>query len=182
MPTQDRPISCFLECLRDSNLHLQLFGQKHTKLEECFTDALLYKDNCTMGGVNVREETKGSSHTSQHVNSEAIADIVLCKMRQEGRGNIVPRGITYPQAYICGIFLGNHPTGACQNEANGVMWCEICKKYCTHTAETYFKRARGPNPQYQNKQDTIREGTKIKEPIRTKGTKIKDILTRETLR
>ena len=33
-----------------------------------------------------------------------------------------------------------------------------------------------------NKQDTTKEGTKIKEHIKTKGTKIKDILTRETLR
>ena len=116
MPAEDRLISCFLESLRDRNLHLQLFGQKHTKLEECFADALLYKDNCTMGGVNVHEEIERSSHTSQHVNSEAIADIVLRKMRQEGRGNIVPRGITYPQAYIYGICSGNHPTGACQTK------------------------------------------------------------------
>ena len=33
-----------------------------------------------------------------------------------------------------------------------------------------------------NKQDTIRGSTKIKEPIKTKGIKTKDILTRETLR
>ena len=93
MPAEDRLISCFLESLRDKNLHLQLFDQKHTKLKECFADALLYEDNCTMGGTNVREDTKGSSHTSRHVNSEAIADIVL---RQEGREHIVPRGSPYP--------------------------------------------------------------------------------------
>ena len=77
MPAEDRLIFCFLESLRDRNLHLQLFGQKHTRLEECFADALLYEDNCTMRGANVHEDTKGSSHTSRHVNFEAIADMVL---------------------------------------------------------------------------------------------------------
>ena len=96
MPAEDRLISCFLESLRDRNLHLQLFGQKHTKLKECFVDALLYEDNCTMGGTNVHEDNERSSHTSQHLNSEAIADIVLRKMRQEGRAHIVPRGAPYP--------------------------------------------------------------------------------------
>ena len=96
MPAEDRLISCFLESLRDRNLHLQLFGQKHTKLKECFVDALLYEDKCTMGGANVREDTEGSSHISRHVNSEAIADIVLRKMRQEGRAHIVSRGAPYP--------------------------------------------------------------------------------------
>ena len=44
-----------------------------------------------------------------------------------------------------------------------------------------LKEQEGPTHSI-NKQDTVREGTKIKEPIKTKGTKIKDILTRETLR
>ena len=74
MPEEDRLISCFLESLRDRNLHMQLFGQKHVKLNECFDDALLYEDNCTWGGTNMGEDsTEGSSHTSRHVNSEAIA-------------------------------------------------------------------------------------------------------------
>ena len=77
MPEEDCLISCFLESLRDRNLHMQLFGQKHMKLNKCFDDALLYKDNCTCGGANGREDsTKGSSHTSKHVNLEAIADMV----------------------------------------------------------------------------------------------------------
>ena len=29
------------------------------------------------------------------------------------------------------------------------MWCEICRKYCTHTTETCFKRPKGLNQQYQ---------------------------------
>ena len=120
------------------------------KLNKCFDDALLHEDNYTWGGTNGREDsTEGSSHTGKHVNSKAIADIVLQRMRQEGRGNFVPRGTSYPQAYICGIYSGNHPMGACQNEANGVMWCEIYRKYCTHTIETYYKKTRVPNPQYQ---------------------------------
>ena len=49
MPEKDHLISCFLESLRDKNLHMQLFGQKHMKLNECFDDALLYEDNCTWG-------------------------------------------------------------------------------------------------------------------------------------
>ena len=44
-----------------------------------------------------------------------------------------------------------------------------------------LKEQEGPTHSI-NKQDTIKEGTKIKEPIKTKGTKIKDILTKETLR
>ena len=105
---------------------MQLFGQKHIKLNECFDDAVLYEDNCSWGVANVQEDSiDGSSHTNRHVNSEAIVDIVLKRMRQEGRGNFVSRGTSYPQAYICGIFSGNHPTSACQNEANGIMWCEM---------------------------------------------------------
>ena len=73
MPKEHCLISFFLESLRDRNLHMQLFGQKHMKLNKCFDDALLYKDNCTWGGANVQEDTmEGSSHTSKHVNSEAI--------------------------------------------------------------------------------------------------------------
>ena len=76
---------------------MQLFGQKHVKLNKCFDDALLYEDNCTWGGSNGREDsTKGSSHTSKHVNSKAIADIVLRRIRQEGRGIYMPRGAGYP--------------------------------------------------------------------------------------
>ena len=75
---EDCLISCFLESLRDRNLHMQLFGQKHVKLSKCFDDSLLYKDNCTWEGTNVQEDaTKGSSHTSRHVNLEAIAGIAL---------------------------------------------------------------------------------------------------------
>ena len=74
-------------------------------------------------------------------------------MRQEGRGNYVPRGAGYPQAYICGIFLGNHPTSACQRENNALasklVWCDICKKYCTHTIKTCYHQTQGPNQQYQ---------------------------------
>ena len=82
MPEEDRLISCFLESLRDRNLHMQLFGQKHVKLSKFFDDALLYKDNYTWGGTNVLEDTtKGSSHTSRHVNLKAIVDIVLQRMR-----------------------------------------------------------------------------------------------------
>ena len=51
MPAKDRLILCFLESLRDINLHVQLFGQKHVNLSKCFDDALLYKDNCTWGGA-----------------------------------------------------------------------------------------------------------------------------------
>ena len=143
MPEEDRLISCFLESLRDKNLHMQLLGQKHMKLNECFDNALLYEDNCTWGGTNGREDsTKGSSRTSKHVKLEAIADIVFQRMRQEGRGNYVPRGVGYPQAYICGICSKNHPTGTCQREANalasGLVWCDICKKYCTHTTKTCY--------------------------------------------
>ena len=83
MPAEECLVSCFLESLRDRNLHMQLFGQKHVKLSECFDDALLYEDNCTWRGANVVQEDtiEGSSHTSKHVNSEAIADIVLQRMR-----------------------------------------------------------------------------------------------------
>ena len=78
MPEEDQLISCFLESLRDRNLHMHFFGQIHVKLNECFDDALLYKDNCAWGGANVQEgTTEGSSHTSKHVNFEAIVDIVL---------------------------------------------------------------------------------------------------------
>ena len=38
----------------------------------------------------MHEDTKGSSHTSRHVNLEAIADMVLQKLRQEHRAHIVP--------------------------------------------------------------------------------------------
>ena len=98
MPKEDCLISCFLESLRDRNLHMQIFGQKHVKLSECLDDALLYKDDCTWGGTNVQEDaTEGSSHSSsRHVNSKAIADIVLQQMRQEGRGHYMPRGAGYP--------------------------------------------------------------------------------------
>ena len=107
MPKEDCLISCFLESLRDRNLYMQLFDQNHVKLRKCFDDALLYKDNCTWGGTNVQEDTtEGSSHTSKHLNSEAIFDIVLQRMRQEGKGNHMPRGGGYPQAYMCGICLG----------------------------------------------------------------------------
>ena len=154
MPEEDHLISCFLESLRDKNLHMHLFGQKNVKVNECFDNALLYEDNCTWGGTNMREDsTEGSSHTSKHVNSKDIANIVLQRMRQEGRENFVPRGAHYPQAYICGIHFGNHPTGACQREANalvsGLFWCNICKKYCTHTTKTFYHQIQGPNQQYQ---------------------------------
>ncbi len=85
MPAEDRLISCFLESLRDRRLHTQLFGQKHRTLGECFDDALLYADNCDLGGMSNNVESRdGSSHTSPHENSEAVADIVLRRLRQEG--------------------------------------------------------------------------------------------------
>ena len=76
MPAEDRLISCFLESLRDRNLHVQLFGKRHVSLDECFDDALLYEDNCSLGGVNTKDQGSDStSHTSRHINSEAIADL-----------------------------------------------------------------------------------------------------------
>ena len=72
--------------LKDRNLHMQIFGKRHMTLEDCFDDALLYEDNCNLGGVDARDMgSDSSSHTSRHVNSEAIADLVLTKMRQEQR-------------------------------------------------------------------------------------------------
>ena len=55
MPAEDRLISCFLESLRDRNLHVQLFGKRHMTLEYCFDDALLYEDNCNLGGEDTRD-------------------------------------------------------------------------------------------------------------------------------
>ena len=97
MLEEDRLISCFLESLRDRNLHMQLLGQNHVKLSKCFDYALLYKHNCTWGGTNMREDTvEGANHTSKHINSEAIVDIVLQQMRQEGRWHYMLRGASYP--------------------------------------------------------------------------------------
>ena len=113
MPEEDCLISCFLESLRDRSLHVvQLSSQNHVKLNKCFDEALLYEDNYTWGGAIVQEDSAdGSSHTSRYVNSEAIVDIVLQIMRQEGKGNYVPRGAGYPQAYICGT-NGSMPKGS----------------------------------------------------------------------
>ena len=125
MPAEDRLISCFLESLRDRNLHTQLFGKRHVTLDNCFDDALLYKDNCNLGGADAREMgSDSSSHTSRHVNSEAIADLVLKKMRQEQR-YLLNRG-GYPRAYVCGIYSGNHPTGSCQREGNALSPVVLC--------------------------------------------------------
>ena len=102
---------------------MQLFGKRHMTLDDCFDDALLYEDNCNFGGADVRETgSDSSSHTSRHINSEAIADLVLKKMRQEQR---YPSNRGYPRAYVCGICSGNHPTGLCQREGNAhaSVWC-----------------------------------------------------------
>ncbi len=187
MPAEDRLISCFLEGLRDRNLHMQLFGQKHVRLNECFDDALLYEDNCGLGGATLRDEgTDGSSHTSRHVNSEAIADLVLKKMRQEGRMNPMQRAGGYPRAYVCGICSGNHPTGICQREGNalpsGLIWCDICKKYGTHGSDSCYYRARVLNQlQQQQHQPRIEHtnyqnrgnpsvGGNVERPIPVLGT------------
>ena len=145
-------ISCFLESLRDRNLHMQLFGKRHMTLEDCFDDALLYEDNCNLGGADTRDIGSDSSiHTSRHVNSEAIADLVLKKMRQEQRYPLNRGG--YRRAYVCGICSGNHPTRLCQREGNarasGLVWCDGCKKYGTHTTKNCYYRARVANMQSQ---------------------------------
>ena len=65
----------------------------------------------------------------------------------------MPSGAGYPRAYICGIYSRNHPTSACQMEANALasrlVWCDICKKYCTHTTKNCYHQTQGPNQQYQ---------------------------------
>ena len=152
MPAEDRLISCFLESLRDKNLHMQLFGKRHTILDDCFDDALLYEDNCNLGGADTRDiGSDSSSHTSRHINSEAIADLVIKKMEQKQRHPLNRGG--YPRAYVCGICSGNHPTGSCQREGNalasGLVWCDVCRKYGTHTTENCYYRARAANLQSQ---------------------------------
>ena len=156
MPAEDRLISCFLESLRDRNLHMQLFGKRHIGLDECFDDALLFEDNCNLGGADTKDlGSDSSSHTSRHVNSEAIADLVLKKMRQEQRYPQNRGG--YPRAYVCGICTGNHPTGSCQREGNaiasGLIWCDDCRKYGTHTTDNCYYRKRAANAQLQPRND-----------------------------
>ena len=135
---------------------MQLFGKKHVTLDDCFDDALLYEDNCNFGGAaDVRETgSDSSSHTSRHINSEAIADLVLKKMRQEQR---YPSNRGYPRAYVCGICSGNHPTGLCQREGNahasGMVWCDTCRKYGTHPPESCYYRTRAANKQAQPRND-----------------------------
>ncbi|MCO5560559.1 hypothetical protein L7F22_014174 [Adiantum nelumboides] len=86
MPAEDRLISCFLESLRDGNLHTQLFGKRHVTLDDFFDDALLYEDNCNLGGADAKDGgSDSSSHTLQHVNSEAIANLVLRRIRENPR-------------------------------------------------------------------------------------------------
>ncbi|WP_286497653.1 hypothetical protein, partial [Escherichia coli] len=84
-----------------------------------------------------------------------IVDLVLKKMRQEGRTPLLQRGSGYPRAYVCGVCSGNHPTGSCQREGNalysGLIWCDICKKYGTHSTDNCYYRARVLNQ--QNKGD-----------------------------
>ena len=156
MPAEERLISCFLESLRDRNLHMMLFGKKHVRMDECFDDALLYEDNCNLGGGDTKDlGSDSSSHTSRHINSEAIADLVLKKMRQEQRYPQNRGG--YPRAYSCGICSGNHPTGSCQREGNalqsGLIWCNDCRKYGTHTTENCYYRKRAANTQFQPRND-----------------------------
>ena len=134
---------------------MQLFGKKHVTLDDCFDDALLYEDNCNFGGADVRETgSDGSNHTSRHINSEAIADLVLKKMRQEQR---YPLNRGYPRAYVCGVCSGNHPTGSCQREGNalasGLLWCDICRKHGTHGTDNCFYRSRVANLQSQLRND-----------------------------
>ena len=63
MPAEERLISCFLESLRDRHLHMQLIGKRHVALDDCFDDALLYEDNCNLGGADLRETgSDNSSH------------------------------------------------------------------------------------------------------------------------
>ncbi|MCO5546848.1 hypothetical protein L7F22_000285 [Adiantum nelumboides] len=155
MPAEDRLISCFLESLRDRNLHTQLFERRHVTLDDCFDDALLYEDNCSLGGADAKEGgSDSSSHTSRHVNSETIVDLILRKLRQE-QG--YPSNGGYPRAYVCGISSGNHPTGSCQREGNalasGLVWCDVCKKYCTHTTKNCYYQARAANVQSQPRND-----------------------------
>ena len=156
MPAEDRLISCFLESLRDRNLHTQLFGKRHVSLDDCFDDALLYEDNCNLGGGDAKDlGSDSSSHTSRHINSEAIADLVLKKMRQEQRYPQNRSG--YPRAYVCGICAGNHPTGSCQREGNatasGLIWCDDCRKYGTHTTDNCYYRRRAANAPMQPRND-----------------------------
>ena len=33
--------------------------------------------------------------------------------------------------------------------ASGLVWCDICEKYCTHTTENCYQRNCGPNQHYQ---------------------------------
>ena len=74
-------------------------------------------------------------------------------MRQEGRGHYMPRGASYPQAYMCGIFSRNHPMDACQREGNalasGLVWCKHSKRYGKHKTGNCYYQTRGPNQQHQ---------------------------------
>ncbi|MCO5577323.1 hypothetical protein L7F22_031151 [Adiantum nelumboides] len=161
MPAEDRLISCFLEGLTDRSLHMQLIGQKHIRLDDCFDDALLYEDNCNLGRANQAiDNAVESSHASGQVNQEAIADLVMKKIRHE-RMNLMNRERAYPRAYVCGVCSGNHPTGTCMKEGNalssGLIWCEICKRYGSHGTNSCFFKARVQQQQqseqrgYQNR-------------------------------
>ena len=76
-------------------------------------------------------------------------------MRQEQRYPSNRGG--YPRAYVCGICSGNHPTTSCQQEGNaitsGLVWCEVCRKYDTHTTENCYYRTRAANIQSQPRND-----------------------------
>ncbi|MCO5588037.1 hypothetical protein L7F22_041991 [Adiantum nelumboides] len=155
MPAEDCLISCFLEGLTDRSLHMQLIGQKHIRLDNCFDDALLYEDNCNLGRASLATENAvESNHASGPMNQEAIADLVMKKIRHE-RMNLMNRERAYPRAYVCGACSGNHPTGTCMKEGNtlssGLIWCEICKRYGSHGTNSCYFKAR-VQQQQQSKQ------------------------------
>ena len=89
--SQSRLISIFLEGLRYKMLHAPLYARKHTNFNECFLDAMDYKDNFNISSVSSHGHQKNDKRASsedfesmiplvKETNPKVITDVVLRRL------------------------------------------------------------------------------------------------------
>ena len=140
-PSQEHLISCFLEGLRDRQLYMHLFAKGHRDFDECCYDAQKFDDNCDFMTVNANQGSSKSGETNRNADPQAIADIVLRKLRQDSRTNQAYKSHQQAQlrAYNCGTCGGDHPTERCR-VTNPLKWCDYCRKMTNHeSSECYYR-------------------------------------------
>ena len=107
-PSQECLISCFLEGLRDRQLYMHLFAKNHMDFDDCCFDAQKFDDNCDHLYNKASSTSSIFGEAIKNVDSNALADMIVKKLRPESRTN--PPYRQYPLRQFSCATCGGKPS------------------------------------------------------------------------